>query len=385
MNLWKTLLEGVIIVLLTTACAKNNRHSKTGAQGHDLESIITPAWCTVESINDTVQAVTRFKFTVGTTNNVEIQYLQINATNPPVVYPVDTVYEWDLPKIDAPDYERYTVQFLGNPQQLSDPSEVKELNEQKKLFEKKLRDNPQLKPMGDTFNPQQALSLQYLKPVSNAKVEQVLFPCTDYSNAFLVTEPVRPIMEFNLFIGQSQRLRLKDLSQQSLGKTMTFTFPMVQLKTMATAKKGTSWCAWREEEFQRFIVDVVTIGNGIFIKTELTDYLFSDKYSTYFFQRINESDLYSITENQEYLRGTTPLDSGDSKPGGTYRSMFAAMKDSKGLVVLVKMNPYHPSSTSVRKFADIYFPCNDPRPLAAHPNVARNLPKAIEQQKAKLR
>lgn len=86
------------------------------------------------------------------------------------------------------------------------------------------------------------------------------------------------------------------------------------------------------------------------------------------------------------MRGEATVTSDFNNSTSSFKvlEMLAAMKDANGTEVLVKMNAYHPESTSLRSFYDIYFKCDDSRPLEMNENIKKNLPKFLELHKLKM-
>lgn len=282
-------LTTFIAFLLLTAC---------GQKGDNKDKLVATQWCTVDNMTDSFQIVTRYQFNRGTPNKTNISYLRISDNGSPVIYNVEKGYEWVSKTDDFVWSDKYTVELI------EDGLKVNSLDgadKQKAIFEQILKKNPNLKATSESFNPQIALSVKYRSLLSAEDSEQVLYPCSSYAPSFTVNEPVRPIMEFNVFFGQSTWEGNSDLKKSGLAKKMSFQFPMEQLNTADVAVEGSSWCSWFQMDHNSFMMNIVTFGKGQFIQSELTDFVFRDDYfkeGDLLSEMIERARIYSVSEDQ---------------------------------------------------------------------------------------
>ncbi len=313
-------------------------------------------WCKIEAITNDVFTVTRFSFEEN--GQVNLSYLRVNERGVPTSYDVKTDANWVPMGQHWRSPNSYGVEVLdGSSPKVS----LEDVLQQGFLLEKFLQSHPTVeKPVSLRFNPPKAVRL------AGGNAVTTLYPCGAYVPSFAASKTVGPTLEYYLFISQSRWLDKIAHYRDRLDSAMALQFPLVQVDTAETAVEGSRWCSWNKEYHNLLNVKMMTFGGGRVAVNSAVNFAF--EYPTLLKQIIEETAVIALDENGKYLRGSGEL--------------FAAMEDSSGTRVLVQLDSYRPDS--MRSFDNIFFKCDDPRPLRGEDHLRANLPWFLDQLSSKL-
>lgn len=366
----------LIPTLLVTACSKEESKKPVMAKPKPANKVMANQWCSIESMTENFQVVTRYTFS---TDKVRIDYLRISDDSKVIIYKAAKQYPWEMKTDENLWFNRYSVDLIENDY---DVRYSRSHGSQENLRNYILKKNPKFKAVDNEFKPKIALSLARGNLLTSNNSESTLFPCATYASEFTAETPVRPMIEFSLFLGQSL-WSFDDGERNGLSRTMLLSFPIELKKISEESLSGTHWCSWFQMWTDSFMLDIISFGKKRYAKSNVSGVVFEkwvrgEDHATqkYIENRAKEARIFSITENNDYLRGEL-----NSLPADIVQSqdLFALIHDAQGTKILVRLNPYTSDVGLMTRFSGLYFSCADPRPLSYyHAGVKTYLPKFLE-------
>ncbi len=386
-NLTKRFCLSCLTVFLLAACQNS---SDSGAAEEPVPAPIPeppPAkinpltanrWCRAEDW-DTFQLVTRMTFQ-GEKLLVENLLLTGNGFN---IYEYANKMDWEVRGTMAPVPGKMSVTMHETDQVIQ---ALPGFEAQKKIVTEVFSQNPNLShPEGD-FTPPKALSIVTRSVTSGEEIVRRVYPCEYYSSTFNNEGPHRPLMELLLLLG-SESTNYTEKDHGHLAATMPFAFPIEDISIDAASIANTQWCSWREVSTSEVFLRSITIGGTEFVENAhsqiFTNYLDDQEMLAYLKSNAAKSERYQLTLSggRMLAKNLTPADRQAKFPS---QAMFAMVKDANGAKALVRMDYREPDRTWP-VFTDIYFSCQDQRPLLFNEPFRLRLPDILSLQVEALR
>lgn len=263
--------------------------------------------------------------------------------------------------------------------------EIPGFAEQKRIFTEIFSLNPNLShPEGD-FAPTKAMTTLTRSAVSGFEIERNVYPCESYSSTFNGEGTERPLMELLLLFGANSKDYTAE-GRTKLANAMTLAFPINEVPITAANINDTQWCSWREVGPSELLLRTLTIGQDRFVQ---------NAHSQIFANETNEEDLhkylqtnaarsekYSMAIQRNRLTGKN-LTPAENSPRHPVQELITMVEDGNGTKALVRMDPIEPDRTWP-VFSDIYFNCQDARPLQFSPAFQMRITEILDLQKLQL-
>jgi hypothetical protein len=385
----KRYLLSCLTVFLLAAC----QNSSSGGGGEQLSeppvqpepgpSKVNPltanSWCRAEDW-DTFQMVMRMTFQ-GEKLLVQNLLLNANGFN---VYEYANKMNWEIRGAMAPVPGKMSVTMHETDQVIQ---ALPGFATQKQIVTEVFSQNPNLSHPEGEFNPPRALSIVTRSVTSGEEIVRRVYPCEYYSSTFYKDGPHRPLMELLLLLG-SESTNYTEKDHGHLAATMPFAFPIEEVAIDASLVANTQWCAWREVSMSEVFLRSLTIGTTEMMENAhsqiFTNYFDDAEMLAYLKSNAAKSERYQVTLNSGKLlaRNLTPADRGTTK--FPQQAMFSMVKDAHGAHALVRMDHREPDRTWP-VFTDIYFSCQDQRPLQFNEPFRVRLPDILNLQVEQLR
>lgn len=364
----------VFLFMTLIACGKKDS-PKSDVQGVSptVDKLTSTQWCSINKINQEFQVVSRYQFTRGEPNSFTVSYLGMNWNKVSAVYNSEESFAWVSLTDQQTNSTAFTVKM------------VEDRNELHSLIQAHFSEKDRSPATAVVLS----LNASAFLPFSANKTEQVLFSCSDYSQDLTVSTPARPEIELDLLLAQANQFR-QDINLTSvrsgLIKMLSFKAPIDQIKTSEIALAGSNWCSWElhDKPTTGALVNILSFGKSKYAQTVILDDVFKDSFwmqrETFQLPR----KIFTILENQGHVRSEYRSKPGPQAQLAKIEEVFAAVTDAEGTVMLLKMNPFKPTHTLLSSFRDVYFKCDDPRPLSEKPLLRKNLPDFLDLQQSLL-
>ncbi len=313
-------------------------------------------WCRAEDWDD-FQVVMRL-----TLQGPEMmtEYLLLNPSGF-TVYRYSQKLPWEMKGLHG--VEPNKVQ-LSLHQMNADITALPGFDEQKRIFTEIFSKNPNLSHSGPDFTPPTALTTTTRTLSTGFEVERNVYPCDSFSSSFNGDGPVRPLMELIMLFSSNSK-GFTEQGRGQLAAAMPFKYPLDEVQVQNSDVANTQWCSWRQVSSSELLMKSITFGNSSFIEnihSQVFENSFTDAdLQDYLRQNAARSETFTMNLKGGRITAanTTPADRQPKHPA---QELFAMMKDADGVRMLVRMDPREPDR-SWPVFADIYYNCQDPRPL----------------------
>jgi hypothetical protein len=339
--------------------------------------LLATRWCRAEDW-DTFQVVMRMTLKE---NQIITEYLLLKPSGFDV-YQYSEKPRWEMKGQMASEPNKVLVSLHEAP---ADIPNLPGFPEQKRIFTEVFALNPNLThPAGD-FAPTRAMTTLTRAISTGFEIERNVYPCESYSSTFNEEGPQRPLIELLLLFASNSKGYTAD-GRGTLASTMKFTFPINEIPVEAQSIADTQWCSWREVGPSELLLRTLTIGQDHFIE---------NAHSQLFASQSDEEDMHNYlngnaSKSENFTMGIsggrltgrnqTPA---DHLPRDPMQELFTMVQDSTGLKALVRMDAIEPDRTWP-VFSDIYFDCQDARPLQFSPAFQARITEILLLQKAQL-
>ncbi len=339
--------------------------------------LLATRWCRAEDW-DTFQVVMRMTLKE---NQMITEYLLLKPSGFDV-YQFSEKPKWEMKGQMAAEPNKILVSLHEAP---ADIPNVPGFPEQKRIYNEVFALNPNLShPQGD-FAPTKAMTTLTRAISTGFEIERNVYPCESYSSTFNEEGPQRPLMELLLLFASNSKGYTAD-GRDKLASTMNFTFPINEIPVSAQTIAGTQWCSWREVGASELLLRTLTIGNDAFIENAHSQLFASqpdeEEVHNYLNDNASKSERYTMNIVGNRLSGSN-LTAADHSPRDPMKELFTMVQDANGLKAMVRMDPIETDRTWP-VFSDIYFDCQDPRPLQFSPAFQSRITEILDLQKAQL-
>lgn len=369
------------VILAVSACSKK-KDDKVTATPQD--ALTSNQWCTLEGgeFDANTSIMTRYTFKKGDEKNTaRVEYIRITDEGKTATYIQNKDYVWSEFKTDSDlSYNSLSVELK------KDPTQSNSVRNQQYRLKQLSKNYPSLAGVTSEsdFKPSYEISLKHLTFMSVGNSEQLFYPCGSFGKTFETTGEVRPIVEFQIYLGQL--FAKVDSSRNFLASTRALKLPIKEISTSDLISKNESWCAQFELSSRWSELNVLTFTNNKYLSTKLSDEWFSDPERH---ERINflitymlkDANSYSIVKNDQRLSGQSKVNTtiGDQTFKYDLNDLFVAVEDAEGTQALVKVSATNPENTGSIPFRDTFFKCSSEKKDNQY--FQGNLKLLIEAQK----
>lgn len=374
---------------LIVACTQNKAPGANAGllQSASVQEAAGP-WCMIDNMSGSYQIVTRMTFYQ---QSFRFDYLRLSPNTDPVLYHENSG-DW-VPHSDSNSpihFGKVVVELVDDAKRVPFLSDF---NQQRLVTERILANNLRLRGVPRKFEPSRAILVKNQSLLRVEPTVREMYPCAQYSTSFLMTSPVSPIVEHDVFLAQSLWLAT---SQKVLPTRMSFTFPIeeIQLESVPT---NTQWCSWFEtgrgqqelnQEDIHIVLTMLIIGTDQAITLDQTGAYGDPSVADSQMTDLLKSDAkqaairFSVRTDDGRLR-MTESDEANGRPI-RFSKIYSLIQDARGTKALVRRSSSAPHRASLPAFSEIYFDCADPRPLNMNRNLKRLFPAMLEVLKEQL-
>jgi len=257
--------------------------------------------------------------------------------------------------------------------------------EQKRIFDEIFSQNALLSHPEGGFAPPKAMTTLTRVLATGFEIERNVYPCENYSSTFNGEGPIRPLLELILTFALNSKGYTAE-GRGTVAASMPFAYPVEEVKIQQDSIANTQWCSWREVAAGELLLRTLTIGTNTFVENAHTQ-LFAGiadelEQKKYLNENAARSEKYSFEIKGDRLTGKnlTPL---ENQPKNLPQELFAMIVDANGMKALMRMDAIEPDRTWP-VFSDLYFHCQDIRPLQFSPAFQIRLPDILALQMQQL-
>lgn len=357
----------ILLSLIIVGCGKSNNDDNKSSTEKTINGVkVSKGWCQVESLTDGLDVVTRINFLDD--NKISMDRILLANNKSPVAYR----FSKDFGYVTDDAYVGYDVYGLKSVRGAAEVQSSQDFIKQERIFNEILSKNANLEKNITSFFPDRAVILKS-KSFLSPDALQYFYPCDNYSSTFNKDLTVRPMIEFQILLGQAIKR-----SEDILSITMALRSPIDEIVTDYKKLKGTQWCKWHEIRTvpEAPNLNILTVNDGTFRQNSYSGILqvFYQENPSRVDLRIEEisakeARIYSIDKSAAGLKGQTEQPFKDEV---TYKMV----KDANGVFALIKEVG---ESTLVLGF-EIFYACDDQRPLATYPAYTELFNKILKAE-----
>lgn len=257
--------------------------------------------------------------------------------------------------------------------------------EQKRIVKDVFSLNSNLKHPEGEFAPAVAMTTVTRALSTGFEIERNVYPCESFSSTLNDEGPARPLIEMILIFASNSK-SYTDEGRGTLAATMPFAYPINQEKIETANIANTQWCSWREVRRDELLLKTLTIGDGVFVENAhsqvFANYFDETELKAYLQSNAARSEKYQMSIVRDRLAGKNQTPA-DTVPRHPVQELFTMVTDTNGSKILVRMDPQEPDR-SWPVFSDLYYSCQDPRPLQFSSVFATRLPDILALQTQQL-
>lgn len=359
----KSIVALGLIALVSVGCGKNSDNKKNDPKKSFTVNGLTSnkGWCSAENLLDNLQVVTRVNFLDN--ENLQMERILIDSHSAPVTHRFSKTIKYAL----EPGYggrDSYAVETVEGKSAVSN---LKDHYSQGLIVDKIFAKNQNLVSVS-TFAPEKAIILKASGLFEDSKQE--LYPCENFSSSFDQVANVRPMIEFQIKVGQTVSSFVSD---SLLPIEMAIQAPISEVKIDYAKLEGTQWCNWFEMKRSSPHVTILTLKADSFkLNTYTGAFDLYAEVPSILLDNAERAKVYRIDQFEGVLKG-----SYEWTPGYRTTDTFVQIKDANGVNVMVKAN----SESSLLTSLKFFYECSDKRPLESYPAYKADLGKLLELEK----
>lgn len=357
-------LIAVLTSSLVSCGKKESSNSNSSASEKTVNGLTAnQGWCNAELIDDGFESIT--KINILDEKNIRMERIRLSSNEAPVAYRFSKNYEY-VGENEYAGYDRFTLKTV---QGSASVQKLENFNGQKAIFNKILSKNSNLDKNVTSFSPDKAVILKASGFLSEDS-EQFFYPCDNYSSTFNEALTVRPIVEFQIYLGQAVSAYR---TEKQLPIKMALKLPIKEVTMGPDKLSGTQWCKWFEFGMSNPQLTILTVKDEIFRDTIYTGALdIYEKHNSIFQSTAEDGFVYRIDKPSKNLKGHyEKIINGTSYKGD---ATFKMIKDATGVTALIQER----SESSIISGYEIYHSCDDQRPLEVYPAYAKWLKKMLD-------
>lgn len=352
-----------LIALVSVGCGKNSDNKKSDPRKSFTVNGLTSnkGWCSAENLLDNLQVVTRVNFLDN--ENLQMERILIDSHAAPVAHRFSKTIKYAL----EPGYGGWDSFVVETVEGKSAVSDLKDHYSQGSIVEKIFSKNQNLVSVGN-FAPEKAIILKASGLLEDSKQE--LFPCENFSSSFDLITKVRPMIEFQIKVGQIVSSFVRD---SLLPIKMAIQTPIYEVKIEYAKLEGTQWCNWFEMKSSSPHITILTLKSDSFkLNTYTGAFDLYAEYPSILLDNAERAKVYRIDQAEGVLKG-----SYEWTPGHRSTDTFVQIQDASGVNVLVKTH----SESNLLTSLNLFYECSDKRPLESYPAYKAGLGKLLELEK----
>lgn len=369
-------------VFLVTGCGnkKDDDGPRNQAQGTATvqDKVAAASWCVVDDLSEfkNAQVVKRISFGA---QNAQMDFLRVTNNSAPVVHKLNDRLTWKVADGGPSASDQFSVELVEDAVRIA---KLDGLDKQQKIYEQVLTKNPHLEISGSNFSPRVALAVKVWSDGSGIS-ETNFFPCSAYTKSFDAQSPVRPMIEYQLFLTSITSER----SHRDFGRAMAFASPIDEIRIDQIQLENTQWCAWLPLRSDRLHLRTVTVGHGKFLEQDHVDVF--DAYERDETEERKLEYLRGVASgssvfNMENVNGRISGQSVDDQGGYPLKRLYTLVQDAMGVRALVKVSARSPELSFI--YPDhIYYDCADARPLEFSVGFKKNIKTVLDLQLEQLK
>lgn len=349
------------------ACGKKDNSNGNNSTPEKTVNGLTAnqGWCNAELIDDGFELVT--KINILDEKNIRMERIRISRDASPVAYRFSKNYEY-VGENDYAGYDKFTLKAVKGSDSVQ---KLKNFSGQETIFNKILSKNSKLEKSVTSFSPVRAVILKASGLLSEDS-EQHFYPCDNYSSTFNEALEVRPMVEFQIHLGQAISAYR---TEKQLPIKMALKLPIKEIAMGPDKLNGTQWCKWFEFGMKTPQLTILTIKEDIFRDTLYTGALdIYEDHASIFQSTAEDGHVYRIDKSAKNLKGQyEKVINGTSY---TRDATFKMIKDASGVTALIQEK----SESSIISGYEIYHSCDDQRPLEVYSAYTKWLKEMLDQE-----